>query len=70
MTNMEARKTLALELDSQISEVKRELNMRKTVYKRMVEAGKITQMQADKQFGDLESALSTLNSVRRIYDNG
>lgn len=56
---------IALTLEEQIAEVERELGMRRRVYPRFVEAGKMSRQKADRQVADLEAVLLTL---RRLHD--
>jgi hypothetical protein len=52
------------DLDQQITEVRRELGMRRHVYPKFVGRGKLTQAQADERIAVLESVLVTLEGLR------
>lgn len=47
-------------IEEQIKEVNREIGMRHSVYARRVEAGKMTQAEADRKIGVMEAVLDTL----------
>lgn len=51
-------------LDEQIECVRREIGMRRRVYPRWVEIGRITQAHADHQIAAMEAVLATLESLR------
>lgn len=53
-------------LDEQIAEVRRELGFRPRVYDRWVQAGKMTQQQADERIGRLRAALGSLEALRQV----
>lgn len=51
-------------LDEQIAELRREAGFRPRVYQRWVDAGKMTQQQADERIGRLLAAVETLKALR------
>lgn len=51
-------------LQAQIQEVHRELAMRRAVYPRRVEAGKMKQQTADQQIAAMEAVLKTLTDLK------
>lgn len=54
---------MTISLDDQIKAVQREIGMRKRVYPRWVENGKMTQITADKEMAAMEAVLETLKKV-------
>lgn len=55
---------VAVPIDDQIAEVKRELRMRAHAYPRFVAAGKLTLLESARQTARLEAALETLERVK------
>jgi polyhydroxyalkanoate synthesis regulator phasin len=53
-----------MSIERQIAEVKRELAMRRRVYPRFVETGRMTQQQAERFMADMEEVLQTLQLVQ------
>jgi hypothetical protein len=51
-------------IDEQIAEIRRELGMRRHLYPRFVEVGKLTHQQADERIALLEEVQTTLERVR------
>lgn len=57
-------------LNEQIAEVRRELNMRRHVYPRFVERGRLTQAQADERIALLEAVRETLEQLKAEREPG
>ena len=60
----------AIPLDQQIAEVKRELGMRRHVYPRFVQGGRISQTQANERIALLEAVLETLEQLKAEREPG
>lgn len=56
---------MPIPLAAQIVEVEREIGMRKHVYPRRVDNGKMRQHEADEKLAAMEAALETLREVER-----
>lgn len=55
--------TAPISLDRQAAAVRREIGMRRHLYPRWVESGKLTQQQADDGIAAMESVLQTLQRL-------
>lgn len=60
--------TVRASLAEQIAEVGRELGLRKGVYPKWVESGKLSQALADRQITCMEAAYATLKWVQKHED--
>jgi hypothetical protein len=60
---------LPISLDAQIREVEREIEMRKRVYPRWVEAGRLTEQKAAAGLFAMHCVLDTLRTVRDGKDS-
>lgn len=52
-------------LERQVAEIRRELGMRRRKYPEWVQAGRMTQAQADERIGALEAVLETVEGLRK-----
>jgi hypothetical protein len=52
--------TLPIALDAQVREVEREIALRRRVYPRWIESGRLTQSAADRQIAVMQAVLETL----------
>jgi hypothetical protein len=57
-------------IDAQISELKREIALRKNVYRKWVDAGRLKQETADHQIAAMTAALHTLMFVEKTFPLG
>jgi hypothetical protein len=55
-------------IDAQITEVKREIAMRKSVYARRVEAGKMSRGDAARQIETMQAVVASLVDLQRLQD--
>jgi hypothetical protein len=56
--------TLPIGLDAQIKEVEREIELRRRVYPRWIEGGRLSQAKADSQIDVMVAVLKTVTEVR------
>ena len=56
--------TLPVGLDAQIKEVEREIELRRRVYPRWIEGGRLSQAKADSQIDVMVAVLKTVTEVR------
>ena len=57
--------TLPIDLRAQVSEVEREIALRRRVYPRWTAAGRLSQAAADRQIVTMEAVLATLREASR-----
>jgi len=57
-------------IDEQIAAVRRELAMRRNVYRKWVTGGRMKQEVADKEIAAMEAVLATLQRVRERENHG
>lgn len=62
--------TLPITLDAQVKEIEREIALRRRVYPRWTEAGKLSQAAADRQIAVMEAVAATLRLVGEGRANG
>lgn len=55
--------TLPITLDAQVKEIEREIALRRRVYPRWTEAGKLSQAAAERQIAVMEAVAATLRRV-------
>lgn len=55
--------TLPITLDAQVKEIEREIALRRRVYPRWIEAGKLSQTAADRQIAVMEAVAATLRKA-------
>jgi cytochrome c556 len=65
MTTTNHGEAMPYSIDEQIAAVKREIALRKQVYKRQVESGRLSEGKADYEIGAMEAVLATLEEVAR-----
>lgn len=57
---------LAVSIDDQIDEVRKEINYRKHVYMRLVDKKKLTLATADKKIAIMRAVLQTLQQLKEV----
>jgi hypothetical protein len=55
-----------IDLEQQLACVRREIGMRRRVYPRWVQAGRMSQAAADREIATMEAVLDTLTKVRSL----
>lgn len=61
---------LDIPLAAQIAEIRRELDLRASVYPRWIQSGKLKEHIANRQIAAMEAVLATLQNVRARQDDG
>jgi len=59
---------MEISINQQITELKRELKLRRRVYPRLVNNGQLTQGASDRQIDALEAALATLREIATMNE--
>jgi hypothetical protein len=62
------RKIMTIGIDAQVNEVKREIAMRKSVYARRVEAGKMSRGDAAQKIETMQAVVASLEEYRRLME--
>ncbi|WP_439579465.1 hypothetical protein [Elioraea sp.] len=55
---------MAVSIERQIACVEREIALRRRAYPRWVQAGRMTQRDADREFAEMEAVLATLRGLK------
>ncbi|WP_080056839.1 hypothetical protein [Spirosoma aerolatum] len=69
MADQTTKKAMQFTIDEEIAELNREIGLRYGFYKKKVDAGQMTQMDADYKIGVMTSAMNRLKALKFLLSN-